>query len=345
MKVSIVVPIYNAEKYLDKSISALLNQTFRDVEIILVENGSTDNSLDVCKRFADDDVRIRVIDTKENIGAGEARNVGISCATGDYICFFDADDWYESTMVEKLVSSVTANGSDVAICAYEAFVEGTDKRDHHTCKSIICETKKESQQYVADFFPDGHVGFLWNKIYKLSVINDNDIRFPSLNRLEDGFFNLDFFTVASSLSVIEDELYHYRISSSEDVIRKHDAQYADLVVTLVDSANDAFKVWGVQSKSDELNKFCLNELGTCIENTFVGGWGMDYLEQRAYLTQLTMIDTYEDALVHLDVVGKYRKSLHILLSDEHYIILGFVVRLKCFVKKNFKKAYYFLRRN
>ena len=343
MKVSIVVPVYNAEKYLDKSISALLNQTYSDIEVILVENGSTDNSLDICKRFADFDARIRVIDTKENIGAGEARNVGISRATGEYICFFDADDWYEDTIVEKLVSSVLNNGSDIAICAYEAFVEGTDKKDYHTCKSMICKTKKEAQQYFADCFPDGHVGFLWNKIYKLSVIKDNNIRFPRLSRLEDGFFNLAFFTMAESISVIEDELYHYRISSSEDVVKKHDAEYADLVVTLVDTTNETFEKWGVKNTSDELNKFCLNELGTCIENVFIGGWGMNSFERKAYLHQMTMVDTYQDALLHLDVVGKYRQLLHKLLNSEHYLVLELIVRIKFFVKKNFKNFYYKFR--
>lgn len=340
MKVSVVVPVYNAEKYLNKSIPALLNQTYNDIEVILVENGSTDNSLDMCKKFADADARIRVIDTKENIGAGEARNVGISRATGEYICFFDADDWYENTIIEKLVSSVLENGSDVAICAYEAFVEGTERKDHHTCKSMVCKKKNETQQYFADSFPDGHVGFLWNKIYKLSVIKENDIRFPKLSRLEDGFFNLAFFTAAESISVIEDELYHYRISSSEDVIRKHDAKYADLVVTLVDTAHETFDKWGVKSNSDELNKFCLNELGTCIENTFVGGWNMGYLEQRAYLTQLTLVDTYENALQHLEVIGKYRQLLHVLLAKKQFTLLKVVVKIKYIVKKYFKKIYY-----
>lgn len=344
MKVSIVVPIYNAEEYLDKSISALLGQTFGDIEVILVENGSTDNSLAICNKYADIDDRIVVIDTKGNVGAGEARNRGIDRASSDYICFFDADDWYEPTIVEKLLRAVVENETDAAVCAYETYVEGTDKRDHHMCEETVFKTRDETRQYVADRFPDGHIGFLWNKIYRLDVIKDCELKFPCLSRLEDGFFNLDFFTVASSLAVIEDELYHYRISNSEDVIRKHDAQYADLVVTLVDSANDAYKAWGVQSNSDELNKFCLNELGTCIENTFIGGWNMGYLERRAYLTQLTMVDTYEDALLHIDVVGKYRQLLHKLLNDEHYILLEFVVRIKYIVKKNFKNFYYKFRR-
>ena len=345
MKVSIIVPVYNAEKYLDKSISALLGQTFKDIEVILVENGSTDNSLAICKKYAGKDDRIVVIDTKENVGAGEARNRGIERASGDYICFFDADDWYESTIIEKLLNAVIDNNVDVAICAYEAYVEGTENIDHHACKKAVFKTRRETQQYVADCFPDGHIGFLWNKIYKVSLIKENELKFPYLSRLEDGFFNLDFFTVAESLTVIEDELYHYRISSSKDVIKKHNEEYADLVLTLTDSAYDAYKVWGVKSNSDELNKFCLNELGTCIENTFIGGWGMNYFERKAYLTQLTTIDTYQDALIHIDVIGKYRQLLHILLGKEQFVLLEFVVRIKHFAKKNLRKFYYLLKRN
>lgn len=344
MKVSIVVPVYNAEKYLDKSISALLGQTFGDIEVILVENGSTDNSLAICNKYADIDDRIIVIDTKDNVGAGEARNIGISKAKGEYICFFDADDWYEQTIIEKLLHAAVDYDADVAICAYEAYVEGTNKNDHHSCKSIVYKTKRETQQYVADNFPDGHIGFLWNKIYRLSLIKKNELKFPILSRLEDGFFNLDFFNVAASLVVIEDELYHYRISNSEDVIRKHNKEYADLVATLVDYAKDMYVKWGIKSNSNELEKFCLNELGTCIENTFVGGWRLRYSERKEYLKRISMVDVYKDALIYLDAVGKYRRLLHTLMEKRHFVILEILVRLKCFMKKNFKKVYYEFRR-
>lgn len=345
MKVSIVVPVYNAEKYLDTSILNLLNQTYRDIEIILVENASTDNSLDVCNRYKEKDDRIIVISTKDNVGAGEARNVGLERASGDYICFFDADDQYDLSIVEKLLCAITEQKADVAICAYDAYVEGTDRRDHHTTREFATKDRKETQQYFADSFPDGHVGFLWNKMYNLKVIKGCDLKFPKLSRLEDGFFNLDFFTMANRLVVITDELYHYRISSSEDVIRKHNVEYGDLVLTLVDSAKDAFTAWEVTPNTKELQKFALNELGTCIENTFIGGWGMGYLNRKAYLSQLTGYDTYLDALKDLDMVGEYRRFLHKLLNQEHFILLEIVVRTKHFIKKNFTRFYYLIKRD
>lgn len=344
MKVSIVIPVYNASKYLERSLSCALSQTYKDIEILLVENGSTDNSLDICKEFSDQDRRISVFVADGNVGAGIARNIGIENATGDYICFLDADDWYEDTLVEKMVNAVSNNNADVGICAYEAYIEDGSKVDHHTCNDNYLNNQESVRTYFLNAFPDGHVGFLWNKIYKTSVIKDNHLTFSPLSRLEDGFFNIGFFELANSCVIISDELYHYRVGTADDVIAKHDAKYADLVVTLTDEAFDAHKRWNINASLDEVYKFCLNELGTCIENVFVGGWKFSYYEKLSYLKQFAYIDTYEDAINHIDLVGKYRQLLHILLSSKHYLMLATVIYVKTFIKTNFSKLYYLIKR-
>ncbi|MDD6808034.1 MAG: glycosyltransferase family 2 protein [Oscillospiraceae bacterium] len=339
MKVSVIVPVYNSEKYLRKSLDSIVHQTYSDIEIILVENGSTDKSLNICTEYKERDQRIVLINEKNNVGAGEARNIGLDKAKGEYVCFIDADDWIEHDYIERMVVSVGTR--DVAICGYQAFVEGTNKVDHHFKRRVDLPDNPSVQKYAASYFPNGHIGFLWNKIYKLSVIKDNNIRFQQLSRLEDGFFNIEFFKVASSCIVIPDELYHYRISTATEVIKKHDEEYADLVISLVDSG----KEWTVSGDSnEELYKFCLNEIGTCIENLFVGDWGMGYLSRRAYLIQLTMIDTYQDAIKHLDLIGKYRKLLHILVIEKKYVLLQIVVYMKYFLKKYLGQLYYLIKK-
>lgn len=344
MKVSIVIPVYNASKYLERSLSCALSQTYKDIEILLVENGSTDNSLDICKEFSDQDRRISVFVADGNVGAGIARNIGIENATGDYICFLDADDWYEDTLVEKMVNAVSNNNADVGICAYEAYVEDGSKVDHHTCNDNYLNNQESVRTYFLNAFPDGHVGFLWNKIYKASVIKENHLTFPPLSRLEDGFFNISFFELASSCVIISDELYHYRLGTADDVIAKHDANYADLVVTLTDEALDAFKRWNIDASTDETYKFCLNELGTCIENVFVGGWGLSIFEKIAYLNQFKYVDTYEDAIEHLDLIGQYRRIIHKLLCSNNYLFLGILIYIKTFVKRYLSKIYYLIKR-
>jgi len=342
MKVSVVVPIYNSSKYLDLSIGTLLKQTHTDIEIILVDNGSTDNSLEICNCYAEKDNRIQVIHTDDNIGTGAARNLGVSKATGEYVCFLDADDWFDATLLEKYVNRI--DGKDFAICGYLAFRDDADLIDSHSFGTHTFNTKEEVREYVATWFPDGRVGFTGNKFYKLSVIKDNEIVFPELSRLEDGFFNLEFFSYANSGIVIPEELYHYRLAPASVIVQKHNRDYADLVIMLTDATLEKRKEWNLNTPTDEAYRFCLNELGTSIENTFVGDWGMGYIFRKNYLSQLTLIDTYEDAIEHLDLIGRYRRLLHILLNSEHFILLELLVRIKTFGKGKLTWLYYQLKK-
>ena len=343
MKVTIIVPVYNSAKYLDESIGSLLRQTYEDLEILLVDNGSTDNSLDVCNRYAKKDKRIRVIHTDENIGTGAARNLGLQSASGEYVCFFDADDRYEPRFVEKLLSAATEKNADIVLRGYAGFREdgGTEP---HSFGSEYFGDAKSVHKYVATWFPDGRVGFIGNKLYKTSVIKNNNLQFPKLSRLEDGFFNLDFFTNANSCIVVSDILYNYRLSPASTVIAKHNAEYADLVMSLTDATIEARKDWGVEAPTDEVYKFCLNELGTSIENVFVGDWDMNAIERCNYLKQMTETDTYIDAYKHLELIGKYRRALHILVYSHKYILLGLLVRIKTFGKGNLQWIYYRLKK-
>ncbi len=343
MKVTVIVPIYNSAKYLDESIGSLLKQTYEDLEILLVDNGSADNSLDICNSYAVKDKRIRVLHTDENIGTGAARNLGLENASGEYICFFDADDKYEPLFVEKLLSAATEKDADVALCGYAGFREDGGIEPHCFGDEFFNNTDSV-RKYVATWFPDGCVGFIGNKLYKAKVIKDNGLEFPKLSRLEDGFFNLDFFSHANSCIAVSDILYNYRLSPASMVIAKHNQEYADLVMSFTDATFDARKNWGVTTPTDEIYKFCLNELGTSIENTFVGDWGMGSLERRRYLRQMTEMDTYRDAIKHLEVIGRYRRLLHILLNKRQFILLEILVRLKTLGKGRFAWLYYRLKK-
>lgn len=347
MLVSVVVPVHNNEKYLHRVFECLTAQTYRNLQIVLVENGSKDSSLKLCEEYADKDSRVEVYKIEKNAGAGMARNLGIQQARGEYICFLDADDWYESTLIQKLVESVSENNADVVICGYDTYVEGAENNGEKiSFASQTFNSQRESRTFFADTFPHGITGFLWNKIYKLSVIRENNILFPGTERLEDGFFNLKFFSVARSCNVVSDVLYHYRLSASSEVIKKHSEQYHCLVELLVENTLEEIAKWedvGDVSYT-ELYRFYLNEIGTCIENAFVGDWGFSAKNRKEYLDLLTDNDTYRLAINHLGVVGAYRRVLHKLLNGKHYVLLGVVVRVKTFVKKNFKKIYYLLKK-
>ena len=127
-KVSVVIPVYNVEKYLDRCIDSVVNQTYRNIEIILVDDGSPDGCPKKCDEWSEKDSRIKVIH-KENQGLGMARNTGIDNATGEYIFFFDSDDFVETTLVEKCLFAIKTTASDAAVFGrYDYFDDGTKKR-------------------------------------------------------------------------------------------------------------------------------------------------------------------------------------------------------------------------
>ena len=122
VKISVIVPVYNVENYLKKCIDSIINQTFQDIEIICVNDGSTDNSRKILEEYKNKDSRIKIID-KENGGLSSARNAGIKTAEGEFLSFIDSDDWIDKTMLEKLYKNITGLNSDISICAVHRFDE------------------------------------------------------------------------------------------------------------------------------------------------------------------------------------------------------------------------------
>lgn len=125
--ISIIIPVYNAEKYLPKCIDSILQQTYQDFELILVDDGSTDNSLSVCEKYAERDKRIRVLH-KQNGGQGSARNLGLSVFNGDYVTFIDSDDWVDSKLLYVLLSNAIRTNADISCCSVYSDENGSDRK-------------------------------------------------------------------------------------------------------------------------------------------------------------------------------------------------------------------------
>ena len=147
IKVSIVIPVYNVQKYLHECLDSLINQTLKDIEIICINDGSTDNSLNILKEYALKDSRIKVID-KENEGQGIARNLGIELAQGEFIGFVDPDDWLEPEMLEMMYNQAKVLFSQVVICDYKKYFEDDNKYcDVNIFRKAISLTKSKAVKF------------------------------------------------------------------------------------------------------------------------------------------------------------------------------------------------------
>ena len=168
--ISIIVPVYNVEKYIKKCIDSIINQTYKNLEIILVDDGSPDNCGKICDEYAEKDKRIKVIH-KENGGLSDARNAGIKIARGCYIGFVDSDDWIDKNMYEKLYKTLKEKDADIACCKLIRYKNTIEKISKKFDGRIV---EYDQRQYIKKFFKiDSQecVYYAWNKLYKRQVID------------------------------------------------------------------------------------------------------------------------------------------------------------------------------
>lgn len=214
--ISIIVPVYKVEKYLCECVDSILSQTYENFELILVDDGSPDNSGKICDKYAEKDKRIKVIH-KENAGVSSARNIGLDNAKGEYITFIDSDDTVDKRYLELMYKKLEETKSDLCFCHFDrfgddAFHSSNEKPFPNFC---ICDTKSdEFFNFVKRFFnfKNNILGSCWRVLYKSTTINS---RFnTSMIFCEDLVFILNVLLNATSFCSIDNVLYHYRTNMS-----------------------------------------------------------------------------------------------------------------------------------
>lgn len=211
--VTVIVPIYNVEEYLDRCVESIVNQTYKNLEIILVDDGSPDNCPEMCEQWAQKDSRIKVVH-KQNAGLGMARNTGIDNANGKYIFFFDSDDYVDTSIVEKCVISAEKYNSDAVIYGRcEVYDDGRIiKKELKPTKEVFKSQEITNELLPAMFTYDMGFGVsAWGKMFSLETFKAESIRFVSEREIisEDAYFALEFFSRTSAVSIVNESLYFY----------------------------------------------------------------------------------------------------------------------------------------
>lgn len=203
--ISVVVPIYKVENYLKKAINSIINQTYKNIEIILVDDGSPDNCGNICDEYSKKDNRIKVIH-KKNGGLSDARNVGVEIAKGEYILFIDSDDWIENNMIEELYKNIKYNNCDISICEFiEEDSNGKIIKSKKYDKEIIVFNNKEA---LKDLIIQKNItNHAWNKLYKRSLFDD--IKYPKGQLMEDISTTYKLFEKSNRIVYQNIPLYHY----------------------------------------------------------------------------------------------------------------------------------------
>ncbi len=206
-KISVIVPVYNVENYIDKCVESIVNQTYTNLEIILVDDGATDSSGKKCDEWAKKDARIAVIH-KENGGLSDARNAGLNVATGEYIGFVDSDDWIDKEMYQSLYNVLKENGAKISVCQ---FIETTNE-DEIVEKNEECRVFKgrELLQHMFEGKKDPYVTYsVWKFLYKSEVIGE--LKFPKGRLYEDVLFTTRAMWSEEKIPVCLRQMYYYRV--------------------------------------------------------------------------------------------------------------------------------------
>ncbi len=221
-KISVIVPVFNVSKYLKQCVESILNQSFGDFELLLINDGSTDNSEEICKSFKD--ARIKYF-KKENGGLSSARNVGIDNSQGEYIAFVDSDDYVDRDFLEFSLKTIESKKCDVVLCGY--YIQSDNKAIKNNCNSGFYTTEQLNEAIV-ELKCKNLIDPSWNKLYTASVIKDNDLRFAEGEIFEDTDFNLRLLKFKPSFFVSDRCFYHY-VQHKGSITKKYNKDKLDIL--------------------------------------------------------------------------------------------------------------------
>lgn len=220
IKVSVIVPVYNIEKYIEKCLKTLTEQTLKEIEIIVVDDGSTDNSAEVIEKIKNDKI---IFIKKENTGVAKTRNLALKQAKGEYIGFIDGDDYVELTMYEKMYNKAKEENADIVCCKYDRI---------YNSKRILCkvgevENYNKSLQENPELLNCG-VPYIWNKIFKKTLIEENNFEFENYRIFEDLLFTYKCFLKANKISIVDEVFYHYIRNRNSSVMSSFSYKLFDI---------------------------------------------------------------------------------------------------------------------
>ena len=212
--ISVIIPVYNVETYLPRCIESVLAQSYKNLEILLIDDGSKDTSGQVCEKYALTDSRIRVFH-KPNGGLSSARNYGLARATGSWISLVDSDDWIASSFIEDLYDKAISEHADISVCDW--YFAYSDKKEE---ECVCFSPSKDKAETFASLVQDGyHV--VWNKLYKKDLFDRNELAFPEhIQRYcEDSWFSFRAFYYAEKVVKVEKPLYYYFLDNQSSITK------------------------------------------------------------------------------------------------------------------------------
>lgn len=234
--ISIIVPCYNLESYTRKCMDSILGQTYSNLEVIVIDDGSSDSTPQILEEYAEKDSRVILL-TQENKGAGVAINRGIELASGKYIGFVDNDDWIEPTMYEELFKALVDNDSDMAVCNFNLVYEDRIDYSYATMQNLTVNVNEDVYGYFCRFCACPRPNnYTWSRLYKAELVKDSGVRFEMFRMGADTLLNFKLLPLVKRTTFINKGLYNYVQRSSSSVhVATNKGNLAELYADVFDS--------------------------------------------------------------------------------------------------------------
>lgn len=312
MELSIIVPVYNVEKYLERCIKSLLNQTMDKIEIILVNDGSTDGSTYICKKYKKLSNKIKYIES-ENKGCSHARNLGIKKSIGKYLMFVDSDDYVELDYCLLMYEKIEKEELDLVQCDFKI----VDKEG--------LELKKESKKIPTDtknfLIENNECGYIWNKIFKSKIIKKNNLKFPEKSHMyEDMIFVFKYCIHVEKISLIDKKIYYYVQNEKSVMNTITEKRIYDIFYGL-----DNLKEYVLKNKKEFLDVYNFIYKQRGVKNSF------SILEQRVLKKEIENYKEIENFIVNKSLKKEYKKII-------------FYWRFRIFMANNFSDQIKFFKK-
>ncbi len=325
-KISVIVPVYKVEKFLDRCVKSLIEQTYTNLEIILVDDGSPDSCPQMCDKWAKKDDRIIVIH-QTNKGLSEARNSGMDIATGDYIAFLDSDDYVFPDMYEKLYTALKANNVDLVACGYVDVDEYGNliKRNVFKGNEFKYEKVYSGKEYASFFFSNLSISIVWDKLYSKEIIGDN--RFKPGVACEDILFLSNIINNQVSMVFIEDSLYYYTVRKNSITYGFNEKFYFDRVKNVFDGS------LMVEQKITGMKKYTRIAQFRAI-SSFLFFMPSEYIKNKnkAYLFTLNKLEENKQYIAKTDLEFSLKILLRMFLISKRFAKFIFKVINKVYIK-------------
>ncbi len=335
-KVSIVVPVYNMGSSIEKAVDSLLKQDYSNLEIILVDDGSKDDSYKHCLDIAENNPIVQVYHT-ENRGSGPARNYGIEKATGRYIFFPDADDYLESNAISVMVEAMKTRECDLVVFGFKNVNTKGETVKIARYKNEICDARILRNSYsecMSALGKYGVQGAPWNKFFDLKVIKENNIVYPSLRRHQDEGFIGRYMCYSKRVRFIEDVLYTYYTNDLQREWKKYPTDYIDAVIGLYEVRKETILTWNLEDKitHDMVKREYICNCIKALELSFSPKFNFGIKQRKKWISD-NISRTGLAELEIPDILGKYQKIVMKLINKEFEICLYFLLGFKVLVEK------------